>query len=96
MIKHVICFKLIENTIEARKKAQEVLSSMAGNVPEVKGIEVHVDELRSPRSFDVMLEVLVEDWAALDAYQKDPYHCEVVKKHMHAVAEKSIAMDFEV
>ena len=96
MVKHVICFKLFEDSVEARNKAREVLLSMKGQVPQVKDIDVHVDQLRSGRSFDVMLEVLVDDWAALDAYQQDPYHCGVVKKHMHAVTEKSVAMDFEV
>ena len=55
-----------------------------------------VDELRSGRSYDVILQVLLDDLAALDAYQQDPYHCGVVKKHMHAVAENSIAMDYTV
>ena len=48
------------------------------------------------RSYDVILQVLLDDMAALDAYQQDPYHCGVVKKHMHAVAENSIAMDYTV
>ena len=96
MVKHVICFKLLEDSAPAREKAREVLLGMENNVPQVKKIDVHVDQLRSARSFDVILEVLVEDWAALDAYQKDPYHCDVVKKHMHAVTERSVAMDFEV
>ena len=96
MIKHIVCFKLSEDSVEARKAARDVLFGMKGNVPQLRGIDVHIDELRTPRSFDVMLEVLVDDMAALDAYQKDAYHCGVVKKYMHAVAEKSIAMDFEV
>ena len=69
---------------------------MAGKVPQIKTIEVNVDELRSPRSFDVMLEVLVANWAALEEYQADPYHCGVVKAFMHERAEKSVAMDYEV
>ena len=32
----------------------------------------------------------------LDNYQKDPYHCNVVKKHMHANASASIAIDYVV
>ena len=47
-------------------------------------------------SSSVILQVLLDDMAALDAYQQDPYHCGVVKKHMHAVAENSIAMDYTV
>ena len=96
MVKHIVCFKLLNNTAEERFAARDVLLGMKGNVPELRGIEVHLDELASARSFDVMLEVLVDDWAALGAYQIDPYHCDVVKKHMHAVTEKSISMDFEV
>ena len=36
------------------------------------------------------------DKAALDAYQSDPYHVSVVKKFMHAEAESSVAVDFEI
>lgn len=96
MVKHVICFKLKDGCRENCERAREVLASMAGRVPQVEKIEVNVDELRSARSYDVMLEVWVRDWDALDAYQLDEYHCGVVKKHMHAHAETSVAMDYEV
>ena len=33
---------------------------------------------------------------ALDAYQADPYHCQVVKTHMHAVRQASVAIDYEI
>lgn len=60
----------------------------------LRSIEVGVDELHSPRSYDVFLSVLLDDRAALDAYQADEYHVNVVKKHMHAVAQSSVALDF--
>ena len=94
MIKHVVCFKLNEG--ESPEKAKEVLLSMKGNVPMLKDIEVGVDCLHSARSYDVILAVVVEDMNALSDYQKDAYHCDVVKKHMHAVTEKSVAVDFEI
>ena len=94
MIKHIVCFKLKDG--ESKEKAKEVLLSMKGNVPTLRGIEVGVDELRSDRSFDVILEVLLDDFSSLEKYQKDEYHCNVVKKHMHAVAEKSISLDFKL
>ena len=92
MLKHVVCFKLKEgeNPLEAKK----VLLSMQGNVPMLKGIEVGVDELHSHRSFDVMLTVLLDDFNALNEYQQDEYHVNVVKKYMHSVIEKSVAMDY--
>ena len=92
MIKHIVCFKLKD--FSDAEEAKRVLLSMQGNVPLLRGIEVHVDQLRSQRSYDVMLEVLLDDFAALDAYQNDPYHVDVVKKYMHAVRQASIAMDF--
>ena len=94
MIKHIVCFKLNEG--ESPEKAKEVLLSMKGNVPMLKGIEVGVDLLHSARSYDVILAVILDDMKALEDYQKDAYHCDVVKKHMHAVTEKSGAIDFEI
>ena len=94
MVKHVVCFKLKEG--EDKELAKKVLLGMENNVPTVRGIEVGIDQLGSARSFDVMLTVLVDDFNALEEYQKDPYHVGVVKKHMHSVTEKSISMDYEL
>ena len=92
MIKHIVCFKLKEG--ESPIKAKEVLLSMTGNVPTAKNIQVFIDELHSNRSYDVMLEVILDDFDALQVYQQDDYHCNVVKKQMHAVCASSIALDF--
>lgn len=94
MIKHVVCFKLKDG--ESPEKAKEILLSMQGNVPMLKGIEVGVDELKSNRSFDVMLTVLLDDFNALNDYQDDAYHSGVVKKYMNAVTEKIISMDYTI
>ena len=55
MVKHVVCFKLTENSPENCLQAQTVLKSMEGKVPSAKNIEVHINELNSPRSFDIFL-----------------------------------------
>lgn len=94
MIKHIVCFKL--NDGESPEKAKEVLLSMQGNVPMLKGIEVGVDKLHSARSYDVILAVVLDDMDALADYQVDPYHVDVVKKHMHAVTKSSVSVDFEI
>lgn len=96
MIRHTVCFKLADPTEENKQKAKEVLLSMEGNVPQLRSIWAGTDKLGSVRSFDVILIVDVDDMEALEAYQVDPYHVGVVKKHMHAVTEKSVATDCEV
>ena len=94
MIKHVVCFKLID--AQNCEKAKEVLLSMAGNVPMLKGIEVGIDKLHSQRSYDVILTVLLDDMEALSAYQQDTYHVNVVKAYMHKVVQTSVAIDYDV
>ena len=96
MIKHVVCFKLADNSAKNCEKTKQVLEWRRGKVPTAKEVTVNIDELKSPRSFDIMLEVLVDNWEALEEYQNDPYHCEVVKKHMQAVSKQSVALDFGV
>lgn len=96
MIKHIVCFKLKDNSLEECNKAAEVLRSMEGNVDLIRSIEVGVDFLHSQRSYDVILQVVLDDEKALEEYQKDEYHCSVVKKHMHSVAETSIAIDYQL
>lgn len=96
MIKHVVCYKFKEPTEENLRKAKEVLLSMVGRVPEVKAMNVGIDILHTERSYDLILEVVLESVAAMDLYQKDEYHCSVVKAYMQEVREASIAIDFEL
>ncbi len=96
MIKHIVCFKLKDNSSEQCQKAKEVLLSMKDNVPQIRDIEVGVDFLGSERSYDIILQVVLESAAELENYQNDPYHCSVVKTYMHAVREASVAVDYEL
>lgn len=94
MVKHIVCFKLKEG--ESAEKAAEILRSMRGKVPEIIDMEVGLDFLKSARSYDVILQVTLKDEDALNSYQNDPYHCSVVKEHMHKVQENSVAVDYYI
>lgn len=96
MIKHIVCFKLKDNSPEACQKAKEVLMGMKGRVEQLREISVGVDFLHSERSYDLILETVVDSKEALEAYQKHPYHVEVVKKYMHAVRTASVSVDWEL
>lgn len=93
MVKHVVCFKLKDNSAKACDEARKLLLSMRGRVPVVRELTVDVDFLHSERSYDLMLTVVVDDEAALAAYQSDPYHCGTVKPYMHAHRTGSVALD---
>lgn len=96
MIKHVVCFKLKDNSTEACIETKNILMSMEGRVDVIRGIEVGIDFLHSGRSHDIILAVTLDDKDALDAYQNDPYHCEVVKTHMHSVMSSSVSVDYNI
>ena len=96
MIKHIVCIKLKDSSIESKNKIKEILMSMVGRVEEIKAIEVGVDFLNSERSYDVILQVLLESKEALEKYQNNEYHCNVVKKYIAEVKTASIAVDYEI
>ena len=96
MPKHIVCFKLKDNSDEICSKTADILLSMKGKVPQIIDIEVGVDFLHSSRSYDIILQVTLGSRDKLDEYQNDPYHCDVVKTYMHSVMESSVAIDYNI
>ncbi|MEG1806135.1 MAG: Dabb family protein, partial [Clostridia bacterium] len=95
MVRHIVCFKLKDNSDGAKKAAEEVLNSMRGVVHTIRGFEVGTDYLGSERSYDVVLITTFDEKVDLESYQVDPYHVDVVKKYMHSVVETSVSVDYE-
>lgn len=50
MIKHIVCFKLKDNSLENCQKARDILMSMKGRVDTLIDIQVGIDFLHSERS----------------------------------------------
>ena len=96
MIKHIVCFKLVDGSDETKQKTKDILMSMKVKVPTALEIEVGVDFLQSARSYDIVLQVVLENREALEIYQNDEYHCAVVKEYMHKVMSSSIAVDYDL
>lgn len=96
MIRHVLLIKLKENSPEHCEKVRQLLLSMEHKVPTVRAIEVGTDFLHSERSFDICLFVTFDSPAALEEYQRDPYHCDVVKSYIAQTKELSYAVDYEI
>lgn len=96
MIKHVLMIKLKNRTYEAMLSMKEILLSMNDKVDVVKQVNVGVDFLNSPRSYDILLEVILDNKELLDEYQKDEYHHEIVKPYVVNNSESIITVDYEV
>ena len=95
MIKHIVCFKMKEGG--SVEEARQMLLSMRGREETALAVEVGVDALHSPRSYDLVLIVTLADFAALERYQTAGYHAKTVKPYMHTVTDtaKSVSVDFE-
>lgn len=96
MVKHVLMIKLKDDCKDKAEELAALFRTMKGNVPQVLEVEAGVDFLHSERSYDVCLTVTLESPAALDAYQLDPYHCDVVKTYVAGVRAAATAVDYEV
>lgn len=95
MVKHIVCFKLIDNSQESKLATKEMLLSMKGKSFPLEEIEVGIDYLASQRSYDVVLITTFKNREDLNAYQVDPYHKNTVKPFMHARISASVSVDFE-
>lgn len=95
MIKHIVCVKLKDNSIENCEKVKELLLSMKGNVPMIENLEVGVDFAHGNQSYDIYLLVEVADKEQLTAYINDSYHCDVVKKSLSDHISSLITVDYE-
>ena len=97
MVKHIIIWKLKpEFDTDARKA--EIKAALKGLVGKIEGlISMNIlTEGFESSSGSLMMDSTFESEEALKAYQAHPYHCDVVKTHMHAVRSASVAVDFEI
>ncbi|MFD3158120.1 Dabb family protein [Haloimpatiens sp. FM7330] len=98
MIKHVVMWQLCEteehNKQENAKKMKELLEGLKDKIEDIKAIKVGINDENAPQSnFDVILEVQVEDFEALNRYAKNPLHLEVVD-FIKAVSKQRVAVDY--
>lgn len=94
MITHIVFFKLKDPSAENIERTRAVLTSMEGQLPMLRHLEVGVDILRTERSYDIALITKFDSLADLDAYQVHPFHVEVAS-FIAGVRESAVAVDFE-
>jgi len=95
MITHLVCYKLLEPSLENMIAAKDKLLSMEGKIPQLRYLEVGIDKLRTPRSFDFSLITRFDSWEDYETYQAHLYHQTEVIPFIRALVEKSVAVDYE-
>lgn len=95
MFTHVVFFKLKDKSKENIEKAKEILLRTDGKVPTLKSINVGVDVVRSPRSYDLALISTFDSREDMDEYQVHPVHVDEVLAELKPMLESSAAVDFE-
>lgn len=94
MIKHVVCYKLKDNSIEKKEEVKQMLLTMKGKLNYFTDIQVGLDFLGSERSYDVVLEMTFNTKEDMENYQKDEYHFNVIKPYMKSVRTGSVSVDY--
>ena len=95
MLLHLVSFKY-KAAVDAATRAQhrQRLAGLQG-LDGVIDLKVGEDVVRSPRSYDTGLSVTFVNRAALDAYQTNDRHVQVVRS-AGALCEHVVAVDFEI
>lgn len=96
MFTHIVFFRLKDKSSENIEKAKELLLSMDGRIPQLKGLEVGTDVVHSTRSFDIALVTRFDSHKDMDDYQVSDYHVNHVLKNLKPMLESSAAVDYEL
>ena len=94
MFTHIVFFKLKNK--EQVSEARNILLSMEGNIPQLKGLEVGVDVLHTERSYDLALVTRFDSLEDMNAYAVHEYHVNEVLKYLKPMLESSKVVDYEI
>ena len=93
MFTHIVFFKLKNK--EQVMEARNILLSMEGKIPELKGLEVGMDVLHTERSYDLALVTRYDSLEDMNTYAVHEYHVNEVLKHLKPMLESSKVVDYE-
>jgi hypothetical protein len=95
MLTHIVIWKYRADVEpEVREEHVALLRALAPLIKEIESLQVGLDVLKLPRSFDSGLVAVFRDRAALDAYTNHPEHLKVVA-FGKTISEQVASVDFE-
>jgi len=94
MFTHIVFFKLKNK--DQVTEAKNILLSMEGKIPQLKGLEVGVDLLHTERSYDLSLVARFDCLEDIKDYAVHEYHVNEVLKYLKPMLESSKIVDYEI
>ena len=94
MYRHIVLFRIKEEFKSEIPQLVKNFYGMKGRIEGMVDLESGANFLSSARNYDLALITVFDSKEAFDAYPTHPVHVPV-KKHMHEVAECSVACDYE-
>ncbi len=79
MVKHIVLFKLKNNSKEHCEFVRDMILSLKEKIEEIKEYEVGINFSKEQRAYDLALISSFEDEEALKRYAKHPLHLRVVE-----------------
>lgn len=100
MVKHIILWQLkdelsVQEKELVKKEIKAGLEDLQGKVPGLLDIHVQISALDSSNA-DLMLDVTLEDAAALKGYAVHPDHLAVANSTVRPYTKTRICMDFQI
>ena len=100
MVKHIILWQLKDELTEsekaqAKKEIKEGLEGLAGKIPGLIDIKVHINPLETSNA-DVMLDSSFETKASLALYASHPKHVAVANGKVRPNTKTRTCIDFEI
>jgi hypothetical protein len=94
MVKHIVMFKLTDNTPENLENAINALNGMKGNIETLRFLEVGKNYSKSDRSYDLVLTTHFDDRNGLEIYASHKNHLPVIKL-IKSLCSHSVVVDYE-
>lgn len=94
MFVHTVMYKFADPSPENLAAVRERLLGMLGQIETLRSIEVGIDALRTPRSYDMVLITRFDDRAGYEAYHQHPYHQPILAE-VRALLSAAAAVDFD-
>lgn len=94
MFRHLVLYR-VPNPADAAEMKRR-FETMPEKIPQIVTLESGLDDLHSPRSFDVSLVMTFRNREDYLAYKDHPYHRQFVMPFVHSVTEQAVSADYEV